>query len=93
MGGGRESDYSVCPRPLLQFHQFFQFMSDKLCQAMPGYIRLRPFNYQILIFTLLFTTFFFQKGYFQAPLKVPSSLCKRTEDCFSVHHFFSKYAQ
>ena len=31
--GGGESDYSVCPRPLLQFLQFFQFMS--------GYIRLR----------------------------------------------------
>ena len=29
MGGG-ESDYSVCPRPLLQFLQFFQFMSDRL---------------------------------------------------------------
>ena len=31
MGGG-ESDYSVCPRPLLQFLQFFQFMSDRLRQ-------------------------------------------------------------
>ena len=25
-GGGRESDYSVCPRPLLQFLQFLQFL-------------------------------------------------------------------
>ena len=32
--GGGESDYSVCPRPLLQFLQFFQFMSDSLCQVM-----------------------------------------------------------
>ena len=31
-GGGGESDYSVCPRPLLQFLQFFQFMSDRLRQ-------------------------------------------------------------
>ena len=38
--GGRESDYSVCPRPLLQFLQFFLFMSDRLRQVMPGYIRL-----------------------------------------------------
>ena len=31
-GGGVESDYSVCPCPLLQFLQFlqfFQFMSDR----------------------------------------------------------------
>ena len=44
MGGGRESDYSVCPRPLLQFLQFFQFMSDRLCQVMQvtsGYVSLR----------------------------------------------------
>ena len=39
--GGGESDYSVCPRPLLQFLQFFQFMSDSLCQVTSGYIRLR----------------------------------------------------
>ena len=25
-GGGVESDYSVCPRPLLQFLQFLQFL-------------------------------------------------------------------
>ena len=46
MVGGGESDYSVCPRPLLQFLQFFQFMSDRLHQVMQdtsgyaGYIRL-----------------------------------------------------
>ena len=39
-GGGRESDFSVCPRPLLQFLQFFQFMSDRLRQVTPGYARL-----------------------------------------------------
>ena len=42
-GGGVESDYSVCPRPLLQFLQFFQFMSDRLrqvTQVTSGYIRL-----------------------------------------------------
>ena len=38
--GGRESDYSVCPRPLLQFLQFFQFMSVWLGQVTSGYIRL-----------------------------------------------------
>ena len=38
-GGGRESDYSVCPRPLLQFLQFFQFMS-----GYAGYIRLCQFT-------------------------------------------------
>ena len=46
MGGG-ESDYSVCPRPLLQFLQFFQFMSDRLrqvTQVTSGYIRLRQFT-------------------------------------------------
>ena len=45
--GGRESDYSVCPRPLLQFLQFFQFMSDSLCQVTQvtsGYVRLRQFT-------------------------------------------------
>ena len=43
MGGG-ESDYSVCPRPLLQFLQFFQFMSDRLrqvTQVTSGYVSLR----------------------------------------------------
>ena len=43
MVGGRESDYSVCPRPLLQFLQFFQFMSDKLhwvTQVTSGYVSL-----------------------------------------------------
>ena len=38
--GGVESDYSVCPRPLLQFLQFFQFMSVYVRQVTPGYIRL-----------------------------------------------------
>ena len=45
--GGGESDYSVCPRPLLQFLQFFQFMSDSLCQVTQvtsGYVRLRQFT-------------------------------------------------
>ena len=43
--GGVESDYSVCPRLLLQFLQFFQFMLGyvRLCQIMSGYIRLRQF--------------------------------------------------
>ena len=41
--GGVESDYGVSPRPLLQFLQFFQFMSDRLLQVMPGYIRLCQF--------------------------------------------------
>ena len=43
-GGGRESDFSVCPRPLLQFLPFFQFMSDRLhqvTQVTSGYVRLR----------------------------------------------------
>ena len=43
-GGGGESDYSVCPRPLLQFLQFFQFMSDRLrqvTQVTSGYVSLR----------------------------------------------------
>ena len=44
VGGGRESDYSVCPRPLLQFLQFFQFMSDRLYQVTPGYIMLSQFT-------------------------------------------------
>ena len=44
VGGGRESDYSVRPCPLLQFLQFFQFMSDRLCQVMSGYVRLRQFT-------------------------------------------------
>ena len=43
-GGGLESNYSVCPRPLLQFLQFFQFMSDRLRQVTPAYIRLRQFT-------------------------------------------------
>ena len=37
-GGGRESDYIVCPRPLLQFLQFFQFMSDRLHQVTSVYV-------------------------------------------------------
>ena len=43
MVGGVESDYSVSPRPLLQFLQFFQFMSDRLCQVTQvtsGYVSL-----------------------------------------------------
>ena len=42
-GGGWwiESDYSVCPHPLLQFLQFTQFMSDRLCQVTSGYVSLR----------------------------------------------------
>ena len=43
MGGG-ESDYIVCPRPLLQFLQFFQLMSDRLrqvTQVTSGYVSLR----------------------------------------------------
>ena len=46
VGGGwwLESDYSVCPRPLLQFLQFFQFMSVRLHLVMPGYIRLCLFT-------------------------------------------------
>ena len=48
-GGGRESDYSVCPRPLLQFLQFLQFMSDRLhqvTQVTSGYVRLRQFTWE-----------------------------------------------
>ena len=47
--GGRESEYSVCPRSLLQFLQFlqfFQFMPDRLrqvTQVTSGYIRLSQF--------------------------------------------------
>ena len=36
-GGGRESENSVCPRPLLQFLKFFQFL-----QFMS--VRLRQFT-------------------------------------------------
>ena len=43
-GGGVESENSVCPRPLLQFFQFLQFMSVRLCQVTSGYIRLRQFT-------------------------------------------------
>ena len=45
--GGVESDYSVCPRPLLQFLQFlqfFQFMSVRLRQVTSGYVRLSQFT-------------------------------------------------
>ena len=38
VGGGRESDYSVCPHPLLQF---LQFMSVWLRQVTSGYVSLR----------------------------------------------------
>ena len=44
MGGGVESDYSVCPRPLLQFFQFLQFCQFKLvglCQVTSNYVSLR----------------------------------------------------
>ena len=37
MGGGVESDYSVCPRPFLQF---CQFMLVRLRQVTSGYVRL-----------------------------------------------------
>ena len=43
-GGGVETKNSVCPRPLLQFLQFFQFMSDRLRQVTSGYIRLCQFT-------------------------------------------------
>ena len=36
--GGVESEISVCPRPLLQFLQFFQFLSVRLRQVMSVYI-------------------------------------------------------
>ena len=35
------SEYSVCPHPLLQFLQFFQFMSVRLRQVTSGYVSLR----------------------------------------------------
>ena len=35
--GGVESDYSVCPRPFLQF---LQFMLVRLRQVMSNYVRL-----------------------------------------------------
>ena len=38
--GGVESDYSVCPRPFLQFLQFCQFMLVRLHQVTAGYSRL-----------------------------------------------------
>ena len=51
---------------------------------------LKPlFIFQILILTLLFTTFFLQKGYFWAPLKVlavPSCHRKRTA---KIKHFLT----
>ena len=43
-GQGQELDNSVCPHPLLQFLQFFQFMSDRLRQVTPGYIMLSQFT-------------------------------------------------
>ena len=46
MVGGVESDYSVCPRPLLQFLQFFSLCQTdyvRLRQVTSGYIRLRQF--------------------------------------------------
>ena len=42
-GGGRESENSVCPRLLLQFPQFFQFLqstSVRLCQDILGHVSL-----------------------------------------------------
>ena len=39
--GGVESDYSVCPRPFLQFLQFCQFKLVRLHQLTSGYVRLR----------------------------------------------------
>ena len=51
---------------------------------------LKPlFIFQILILTLFFTTFFLQKGYFWAPLKVlavPSCHRKRTA---KIKHFLT----
>ena len=41
MGGGRESDYSVCPCPLLQFLQFFSVYVRQVTSGYAGYIRLR----------------------------------------------------
>ena len=43
-GGVRESENSVCPCPLLQFLQFFQFMSVRLHQVTSGYVRLSKFT-------------------------------------------------
>ena len=40
MVGGVESDYSVCPRPFLQFCQFCQFMSVRLRQVTSYYVSL-----------------------------------------------------
>ena len=54
-GGGRESDYSVCPRPLLQFLQFFQFMSVRLHQVMSGYVSLHQFM-SVYVSLLQFTS-------------------------------------
>ena len=44
MGGGVESDYSVCPRPFLQFLQFCQFKLVRLHQVTSGYIILFQFT-------------------------------------------------
>ena len=41
VGGGVESDYSVCPRPFLQF---CQFKLVRLHQVTLGYIILRQFT-------------------------------------------------
>ena len=44
VGGGVESDYSVCPRPFLQFLQFCQFKLVRLHQVTSGYIILCQFT-------------------------------------------------
>ena len=42
VGGGRESDYSVCPCLLLQFFQFmFQFTLEERDVELDNYIKLR----------------------------------------------------
>ena len=38
--GGVKSENSVCPRPLLQFLQFFSVFSVYVSQVMSGYLRL-----------------------------------------------------
>ena len=40
-GGGRESENSVCPCPLLSVFSVFSLFSVYVSQVMPGYIRSR----------------------------------------------------
>ena len=70
---------------LIDFHIEMNKNNDKILKP------LLIFNFWD--FTLLFTTFFLQKGYFWAPLKmptVPSSHCKRTDNSLKnlVFHYF-----